>query len=554
MSFAKSRASLPDRLLFGFGVLLLFAVPASAGTTSLSWDAVPDTDLAGYKIYWGTSPGTYPNVFDVGNVTAYTLTGLNDCTVYYLAVKAYDAAGNLSVGYSNEISGMARPTVTSGNPIAASQGSSLNLSLTGTNFRSGATVLFSGPGITVNSVAVGSCTSLTANISIASSATTGARDVSVKNADLTSGTGPGLLTIALADTTPPVISGLASSGLTTSSATITWTTDEASTSQVAYRVQGTTTYGNTSVTSSLVTSHTVSLSGLKGGTTYQYHVMSRDATGNTAISTPDLTFTTRSYQYVTIEAESGTLTSPMVIHNDFDTPLAFNGNYIWTPPGTGTNTNGNPAAKGTYSLSLGNSGTYTLWVRMDAASAINATLWQSIDGGSTTALVAGGLGAWIWTRGASWSVSAGAHSLVLGHADEQARADQFILSDDPLFVPTAVPSDTTAATISAVSALGLTTSGATLSWTTNEPANSQVEYGVTTSYGSTTAVDPTLTLSHTVVLTGLQAITTYHYRVVSVDRGSNVTRSADFIFTTAGSVDVIPPANVQNLKRADTIQ
>src|SRR5262249_35036126 len=153
-------------------------------------------------------------------------------------------------------------------------------------------------------------------------------------------------------------------GITTTGATITWTTNEASTTQVAYRVQGGGSFTSTTVNSSLVTAHSVTLSGLTGGTIYEYHVVSTDAAGNTGTSTPDQTFTTRTCDYVTLEAEAGTITSPMVSKNDFDTPLAFNGNYIWTPAGTGTNTNGNPTGKATYNVTVANSGSYTLWVRM----------------------------------------------------------------------------------------------------------------------------------------------------------------------------------------------
>lgn len=537
----------------GFGAMLLSAAPTWAGTATLAWDPVLDSDLAGYKIYWGITSGTYPNVVDVGNVTTYTVTGLTDCTIHYFSVKAYDQAGNLSAAFATEISGMPKPIVTAVSPTSASQNSSNQiLTVTGNNFRTGATVLFSGTGITVNSASVASCTSLTATISIGSTAPTGARNISVKNTDQTTGTGTGLFTVNLADTTPPVVTTVASSGLTTTGATVTWTTSEASTTQVAYRVQGTSTYTNSALNSSLVTSHSVTLGSLSGSTSYEYHVMSTDAAGNTATSTPDQTFTTKSYDFVTVEAEAGTLTSPMAAKNDFDTPLAFNGNYVWTPAGTGTNTNGSPTAKATYSVTFANAGSYTLWVRMYAATANNDTFWQSIDGGTKTVLTAGSLGTWVWTKGSSWNVSAGAHSLVLGHRDEQTRADRIILTDDPGFVPTTVPSDTTAATISAVAAGSLTTSGATTTWTTNEPADSQVEYGTSTSYGSTTPVNATLTLSHTVVLTGLQSATVYHYRVVSVDRGGNITRSADFTFTTAAPVDVTPPAAVQNLRRGDT--
>lgn len=540
-------------LLLVMGAWVLAAQPAWAGSVTLSWDAVTDSDLAGYRLYYGTSPGNYPNNTDVGNVTTATVNNLTDCTLYYFAVKAYDQAGNLSTSYSNELSGMSKPTVALASPTSASQNSSgITLTLTGTNFRTGAVVTFSGTGITVNSATVSSCTSISANVTIASSATTGARDISVRNTDQSVGTGTGLLAVTLADTTPPTISAVASSGLTTTGATITWTTNEASNSQVAYRVQGGSTYTNTTVNSSMVTSHSVTLSGMTAGTAYEYHVISVDAAGNSATSSPDNTFTTRNFEYVTLEAEAGTITAPMVSKNDFDTLLAFNGNYIWTPAGTGTNTNSNPTAKATYSVTVTNAASYTLWVRMYAATANNDSFWQSIDAGSKTALTAGSLGAWVWTKGATWSLTAGNHSMVLGHRDEQTRADRIILTDDPLFVPTALPTDSTPAVVSAVASGSVTTTGATITWTTNEPSDSQVEFGLSTSYGSTSPVNATLTLSHSVVLTNLTPATTYHYRVVSVDRGGNVTRSADFTFVTAAPADLTPPGNVQNLRRGDT--
>ena len=85
------------------------------------------------------------------------------------------------------------------------------------------------------------------------------------------------------DLTPPVISNIQASDLTSSSATITWTTDEVSDSQVEYGKS--TSYGNvTSIGSPLVTAHNVSLSGLDAQTTYNYRVRSKDAAGNQAVS------------------------------------------------------------------------------------------------------------------------------------------------------------------------------------------------------------------------------------------------------------------------------
>src|SRR5207249_6921795 len=60
--------------------------------------------------------------------------------------------------------------------------------------------------------------------------------------------------------------------------------------------------------------------------------------------------------------------------------------------------------------------------------------------------------------------------------------------------------DTTPPVISGVLVTSITGTGATIQWTTNEASDTQVEYGLTASYGSTTTLDPTLGTSHTAVL------------------------------------------------------
>ncbi|MBY0328737.1 peptidoglycan-binding protein [Patescibacteria group bacterium] len=102
-------------------------------------------------------------------------------------------------------------------------------------------------------------------------------------------------------------------------------------------------------------------------------------------------------------------------------------------------------------------------------------------------------------------------------------------------------SDTTAPTVSAVSSNTPGHITATITWNTNESADSQIEYGTTTGYGSLTTLDSTLVTSHSVTLTGLTANTTYHYRVISKDASSNTTTSSDYTFTTALAPDVVAP-------------
>jgi len=89
--------------------------------------------------------------------------------------------------------------------------------------------------------------------------------------------------------------------------------------------------------------------------------------------------------------------------------------------------------------------------------------------------------------------------------------------------------------ISGVAANGVNSTGATIVWTTDESASSQVQYGTTSSYGSSSTLNSTLVTSHTVVLSGLQASTTYHYAVFSQDAQGNQNNSGDMVFTTSAA-------------------
>src|SRR5437773_12453963 len=77
--------------------------------------------------------------------------------------------------------------------------------------------------------------------------------------------------------------------------------------------------------------------------------------------------------------------------------------------------------------------------------------------------------------------------------------------------------DVTSPVISGVTATAVAATSATIQWTTNEASDSQVEYGLTASYGSTTTLDVTPRTAHSVALSGLSDGTTYHYQVKSKD-------------------------------------
>ncbi len=97
-------------------------------------------------------------------------------------------------------------------------------------------------------------------------------------------------------------------------------------------------------------------------------------------------------------------------------------------------------------------------------------------------------------------------------------------------------SDTTAPTISAVTSLGITATGATITWITNESSDTQVEYGTITSFALGTTLNASITslaISHSQTLTGLTENTLYSYRVKSKDGAGNLGVSPYFTFVTS---------------------
>lgn len=100
-------------LVIALGVFLLFksmSTPTNTGTANLAWNANTETDLAGYKIYYGTlprdsncPPGGYTEKVDVGNVVSYIISGLNPGATYYFSISSYDTSDNESC-FSPEVS------------------------------------------------------------------------------------------------------------------------------------------------------------------------------------------------------------------------------------------------------------------------------------------------------------------------------------------------------------------------------------------------------------------------------------------------------------------
>ena len=84
-------------------------VTTTPNTAILTWDAVTDPNILGYRVYYGTAPATYIQPFTNGldvAVPTTTLTGLTSGMTYYFAVTVVDTSREST--YSNEVSAIIR--------------------------------------------------------------------------------------------------------------------------------------------------------------------------------------------------------------------------------------------------------------------------------------------------------------------------------------------------------------------------------------------------------------------------------------------------------------
>ena len=109
----------------------LFESPAKASTSlNVMWIASSDTNVAGYKIYYGTVSRQYTNVIVAGNVTSTSISGIVSGNTYYFAATSYNAAGWES-SYSPEIS-YTVPVVNAAQVSIASTSGGIKISVNGT--------------------------------------------------------------------------------------------------------------------------------------------------------------------------------------------------------------------------------------------------------------------------------------------------------------------------------------------------------------------------------------------------------------------------------------
>ena len=469
---------------------VISAVTASSITQSgatISWTTNEPSDT---RVDYGTTTGygnsTSPNT-NLVTFHSVTLSGLTPSTLYHFRVGSLDAATNLAISGDftfTTATDATGPSVPANLTARAASSTQINLAWTASTDNvavKGYKIFRNGTQVATSTLTSFQNTGLTSSTTY--SYTVSAYDAANNNSAQSAAASA--TTQAATDTTPPVISALSTGSITPNGATINWTTNEASDTQVEYGK--TTGYGKlTTLITSLETSHSTSLSGLTASTLYHYRVRSRDAAGNLATST-DFTFTT-----------AADTTAPTIASVTASSINLRGATIIWTT---------NEASDG------------------------------QVDYGTSTGY---GMATAVYpSRLTSHSVPlSGLTPSTLYHYRVKSRdaAGNLATSTDFTFTTAA---DTAAPTVSSVSASSINPSGATIGWKTDEASDSQVDYGTTTGYGSSTTLNSRLVTTHSVPLAGLNASTLYHYQVKSRDASGNLATSADFTFTTAA--DTTPP-------------
>ncbi len=100
--------------------------------------------------------------------------------------------------------------------------------------------------------------------------------------------------------------------------------------------------------------------------------------------------------------------------------------------------------------------------------------------------------------------------------------------------------------ISGVASSVTGSASATVSWNTDQSANSQVAYGTSQSYGSTTTLNTGMVTAHSVAMAGLTPGTLYHYQVISSNPSGQQSVSSDQTFTTQAGGSVTLPKPLGN--------
>ena len=288
---------------------------------------------------------------------------------------------------------------------------------------------------------------------------------------------------------PVVISGPTVTSLNNNSAVIEWITDEPSYSQVRFGLNPNSwiEYPFGTGDSILHTSHFVPLSSLSAATTYYFQVGAEDSEGNGPDLNPNSNNPSATYSFTTMSDPD--TTAPSI--TNFQVSFVTNTTALIT-----WNTDEHADSQVQYGLSSSSWDNYE-----DSAHDPNFVLSHQITLTNLT--------------------PATPYYFRVGSTDPSNNGPT--TSEELAFTTTFSP-DETAPQISNVSIQAMSESAAMVSWTTDEPGNSLVQYDTQSRVWGEYAYaenDPGMTTQHSVILTNLAPDTMYYLRVSSTDASGN---------------------------------
>ncbi|GLI38486.1 carboxypeptidase regulatory-like domain-containing protein [Geobacter hydrogenophilus] len=420
-------------------------------------------------------------------------------------------------------------------------------------------------------------------------------------------------TLATPDTTPPVIIERSVVVYTThQSAVIFWRTDEPADSLVEFGKADT--LGSSEGKAALVTHHTITLTGLEQGTLYYFRVSSKDAAGNGPTVSTILTFTTDTLP----KAKSLVITKgPDVVDLSYnqatiswETDIPADSAIDYSTAGVpGTMRVSDAKREKLHQLTVTNlaqNSPYTATVissSVDGATAKAPVSFSTLNPPDTDApqIIDGPTAIGITDSKASikWRTDRAAdsrvyfgiqgqpmdnfegetkflkeHVVVLTNLQPATTYAYYVVSYDPKGNGPATSSvwtfttkgtaDTTGPTMTTPTVSGITESQAVISWTTGEPATTQVAFGLAADLLNSQSATPGLRETHDITLTNLAAETTYYVKAISADTTGNQSESTVVSFTTmaaprywkvtpaAPAYGTISPSSVQTVLEGTT--
>ena len=452
-----------------FFFLCTIALPSAfAATVNLAWNPSTGSNVAGYKMYYGTASRNYSYNVNVGKSTSCSLSGLTAGKKYYFAATAYNTS-NAESSYSSEIS-YTVPTSSTSSSTTSSSSTTTNPSGLTADYNSSSTIFaFEAEGGDVNKPMV------TAGDNNASSGTYiltpnggGSNGYAAYTFQVTSAGnyivwGRILAPSGVDDSFFVAMDGGADSTWDITSST-KWVWDKVShrggadpvvynlatgkhTLLIKQREDGakldcvvitkdmntvpSATFFSSSSTSSTSSSSSTSSTTSSSSSTSNTTPTSSTSSNTTSGFTDDYDSSQTAFAF---EAEDGDIHNAMVTAGDNN---ASSGTYILVPNGGGSN------GYATYTFQVTSAGNYVVWGRVLAPNGSDDSFYVSVDGGSESAWATTMSTKWVWDKvshmgGADpvvYNLATGKHTLTIKQREDGTKIDCVVITKNSSSAP-----------------------------------------------------------------------------------------------------------------------